>query len=281
MATTTSSSIFTIPTPIRSLFNLFPLQTYDAEPLPARSPSESRTHAKLHIFSIPEDALLNRPSFNPTCLKWQTYLRIANIRTDLIPSTNHASPSGSLPYLLPPSTDSRPDIPLTGHQISQYAQKNSSLRDAPSPKAEAYLSLIAQSIRPAWLYALYLSPTHTSLLTKLYLPSSPLLSTPLLHTLRSAAREEILKATRRHLLLPGQLYDEARTAFEALDTALGKVEWFFGGSEPGLFDAEVFAYTYLILDTEFGWQDDELRDCVGGCENLVAHRRRLYERCWN
>lgn len=214
-----------------------------------------------------------------------------------MPSTNHASPSGSLPYLLPSSSDSRPDIPLTGAKISQYAQKHSSARDSFSPRTEAYQAVISQAIRPAWvriastprhvpatnkrqLHALYLSTPHTRLLGRLYLPSSPLLSAPLLQTLRAAATAEILKTTRRPLLLPAQLYGDAGTAFEALDTLLGADEWFFGASEPGLFDADVFAYTYLILDPAFGWEDDSLRECLASCERLISHRERLYARCW-
>ncbi|OAA42200.1 hypothetical protein NOR_05049 [Metarhizium rileyi] len=268
MAAATAPSepgIFAIPRPIRSLFNLFPLHTYEAEPLPVRAPDRSRPRARLYVFSSEEDA---------------TYLRMANIETDLVPSTNHASPSGALPYLLPPTTDSRPDIPLTGAQISQYAQKHSSFRERQSPRARAYLSLIAQSIRPAWLHALYLSPVHTNLLARLYLPPCPLLSTPLLHTLRSAATLEILKTTRRPLLLPDQLYSDAGTAFLALALLLGSDEWFFAAPEPGSFDAQVFSYTYLVLDSSFGWDDDTWTACLKGCDNLIDHRRRLYQRCW-
>jgi metaxin len=101
-----------------------------------------------------------------------------------------------------------------------------------------------------------------------------------LQTLRAAATAEILKTTRRPLLLPAQLYGDAGTAFEALDTLLGADEWFFGASEPGLFDADVFAYTYLILDPAFGWEDDSLRECLASCHRLISHRERLYARCW-
>ncbi|KHN96667.1 uncharacterized protein MAM_05610 [Metarhizium album ARSEF 1941] len=309
------AGVFAVPRPIRSLFNLFPLCTYGPEPLPVRAPDRSRPRAKLYVFSSHEDALQGRPSFNPTCLKWQvrrpppsnlkpqtpdphdprasdrkqnknhqTYLRMANIEVDLVPSTNHASPSGALPFLLPPSTDSRPDIALTGSKIAHYAQKHSTyspIRESTSPRTEAYLSLMAQSIRPAWLHALYISPRHTALLTSLYLPPSRLVSTPLLHTLRSAATAEILKTTRRPFLVPAQLYADARTAFRALDTLLSSDEWFFGAHEPGLFDADVFAYTHLILDASFGWQDDALRACLDDCENLAEHRQRCYERCWH
>ncbi|KAK2594087.1 hypothetical protein QQS21_008190 [Conoideocrella luteorostrata] len=278
--TTTSPSWFDVPRPIHNLFKLFPLQVYAAEPLPARAPGRNRRRAQLYVFASEEGAVQGLPSYNPTCLKWQTYLRIAGLDIDIIPSTNHASPSGSLPYLLPESSDSRSSIPLTGEKISQYAQKYTSIRDRTSPRVDVYLSLLAQSVRPAWLHTLYINPSHTTLLSNLYLPSSPLLRTSLLHTLRSAATSEILKTTRRPLLQPAQLYRDAKTAFATLSTLLGANEWFFGAEEPGLFDAEVFAYTYLILDDSLGWKDDTLARCVANRENLVEHRKRLYERCW-
>ncbi|KAG5982736.1 hypothetical protein E4U55_001454 [Claviceps digitariae] len=288
----TSPSFFTAPQSIRALFKLFPLRVHDAEPLPARAPDRVRRRAKLHVFSTEEDAQCGRPSYNPGCLKWQTFLRIANLEFDLVPSTNHASPSGSLPYLLPASFDSRPDIPLTGSHIAQYAQKHSPLHPPPdveTAREEAYLSLLAQNIRPAWLYTLYIDPIHTALLTKLYLPSSPLLQYPLLQTLRSAAAAEILKTTRRAVIQPQQLYEDAREAFEALSAFLGDKPWFSGRAEPGIFDAEVFAYTFLIAGGErdgegasvvMGWEDGALERCMAGCANLVDHRARLYRRCW-
>ncbi|KAG6005708.1 hypothetical protein E4U21_007724 [Claviceps maximensis] len=289
--TASPPSFFTAPQPIRALFKFFPLVVHDAEPLPARAPGRVRRRARLHVFSTEEDALCGRASYNPGCLKWQTYLRIANLEFDLVPSTNHASPSGSLPYLLPATSDSRPEIPLTGSRIAQYAQKHSLRRidsaEAASPRQEAYLSLLSQNIRPAWLYTLYVDPIHTSLLSKLYLPSSSVLRYPLLQTLRAAATAEILKTTRRAVIRPEQIYEDALGAFEALSAFLGDETWFSGGPEPGLFDAEVFAYTFLIGRKEsetsemvMDWEDDALARCLEGCANLVDHRTRLYKRCW-
>ncbi|KAG6038226.1 hypothetical protein E4U41_004419 [Claviceps citrina] len=296
------SSFFTAPQPIRKLFKLFPLRVYDTEPLPARAPERVRGRAKLHVFSTDEDARRGRPSYNPGCLKWQTYLRIANLEVDLVPSTNHASPSGALPYLLPASSDSRPDLPLTGSRIGQYAEKHSSPKLLPpgeaTPRQEAYLSLLAQNIRPAWLYTLYVDPIHTALLSRLYLPSSsspPLLQHSLLQTLRAAASAEILKTTRRAVIQPEQIFGDAKAAFAALEALLGggggPGAWFSGGPEPGLFDAEVFAYTFLIGGQGEGgggggdgggldWVDGTLAACMGGFASLVDHRRRLYEKCW-
>lgn len=61
---------FSIPRPLKSLFDHFPLVTYPPNDRPFRSPSE-RQRPTLYIFTTTEDARLGRPSFNPTCLKWQ------------------------------------------------------------------------------------------------------------------------------------------------------------------------------------------------------------------
>lgn len=186
---TSSRSIFAIPSPIRSLFNHFPLHTYPEEALPsssatttkataATSPSttalsEPITTPRLYIFTSP-DHQPSAPSPNPTCLKHQTYLRAARIPHDCLPSTNHASPSGALPFLLLPalsqtasasSPPSLSNVPLTGGRIVSYARKHAGSGDegkilsdldgdeleVKNSKLEAYRALISQSIRPAWV----------------------------------------------------------------------------------------------------------------------------------
>ena len=100
-----SSSWLRTPTPIKRLFSHFPLLTYPSNPLPNRTGLDRRRNT-LFIFDHPEDffagetpsssnAILGRkaqtrkqneagnkhdkkykqrPSFNPSCLKWQTWL---------------------------------------------------------------------------------------------------------------------------------------------------------------------------------------------------------------
>lgn len=82
-----------------------------------------------------------------------------------MPSTNHASPSGALPFLLPPTsaqsstTESKPapalkpTIPLTGSKIERYAKDHSSYETPAdsSSRIEAYEALLSQSLRPAWV----------------------------------------------------------------------------------------------------------------------------------
>ncbi|EHK25481.1 uncharacterized protein TRIVIDRAFT_85265 [Trichoderma virens Gv29-8] len=293
---------FAVPAPVRELFKLFPLTTLPAESLPERAPERTRPRPCLYVFARTlEDARSGRPSFNPQCLKWQTFLRIAGVQVHLVPSNNHASPSGALPFLLPPTTQTptsekestttpssnavtKPTVPLTGAKIHRYAKDNSpreTLPDSPPSRTEAYEALLLQSLRPAWLYALYLHNSNTHLLKSLYLPPSPILHLPSLHTLRNAATDEILNTTRRALIDPPQLLADATDALRSLSALLAGDDWFFGQPGPGLFDAEVFAYTYLILDEAFGWADDySLAQCLAKFDNLVEHRRRLYERCW-
>ncbi|KAK7431681.1 hypothetical protein QQZ08_001618 [Neonectria magnoliae] len=276
---------FAVPAPVRGLFDVFPLRVYGPEALPVRAPAATRARPTLYVFVADDDAPRGCPSFNPSCLKWQTVLRIAGVDVDLVPSNNHASPTGALPFLLPPSSSSpkaASPVPLTGAKIYNYAREHATLDfpDVTSPRLAAYHALLTQNIRPAWLHALYLIPANAPLLASLYLPSSILLRAPLHHTLRTAATSEILKTTRRPHITPPQLYADAAAALRSLSAVLSDDDWFFGASAPGLFDADVFAYTYLMLDDALAWRDLALGECLDGLDNLRRHRKRLYERCW-
>ena len=64
--------LFSVPAPIKRVFDTFPLITYGANPLPLphqtfASPSENR----LFVFTNRQGAKRGAPSFNPQCLKWQ------------------------------------------------------------------------------------------------------------------------------------------------------------------------------------------------------------------
>lgn len=163
--------------------------------------------------------LLSRPSV-------QAYLRFAGISHALAPSTNHASPTGSLPFLqpaLPSSPEHRLDprtlLPIPSSRLDSYARQHGSLPSSSSTSAdntttttapaaqtpdqryrrqEAYQALLDNPIRAAWLYALYLSPANEPLLRHLYVDrvsrSGPVRATTL-QQLRAAARAEIVKTT--------------------------------------------------------------------------------------
>lgn len=102
----------------------------------------------------------------------------------------------------------------------------------------------------------------------------------MLYQLRHAAEAEILRSMGSPRVDPRALYDGAKEAFEALSTVLGAEDWFFGTSEPSLFDAAVFAYTHLLLDDGLAWGERRLSDIVGDFQNLVEHRDRIFRRCW-
>lgn len=205
----------------------------------------------------------------------------------MYPSTNHASPTGALPFLLPPSTSSDADsqVPVPSNKLEQYALNHGSVKvpDVPSLRMEAYQSLLDNRIRSAWLYSLYLSPANSRLLSELYIApvsNSFLVQTTVGYQLRQAAEAQILQSAGTPVVDPTALYKGAAQAFEALAAALGSDEWFFGNSGPGLFDAAVFAYTHLILDPSLQWADTRLQDSIQSNFSLVDHRNRILARCW-
>jgi hypothetical protein len=62
--------IFSVPAPIKKLFDYFPLLSYPPNEPPRRSPPVTLLPT-LYIFTTDREARYGRPSFNPSCLKWQ------------------------------------------------------------------------------------------------------------------------------------------------------------------------------------------------------------------
>ncbi|KAI0451065.1 putative mitochondrial outer membrane protein [Xylaria acuta] len=277
---------FTIPAPLARLFKKFPLLTYPPNELPARSP-DTRDVPTLYVFISDEDALEGLPSFNPSCLRWQTFLKLVGVDFGVRPSNNHASPTGALPFLLPPQTpgNPRPQRPIPSNKLEQYALDNakSKLPGDIGSRLEAYQSLLDHRIRNAWLYTLYLSPANADLLARLYITpatsSRPVRAT-IAYQLRHAAELEILRSTGRDAIDTTTLYKGVKEAFGALDAVLGDEKWFFGSEVPALFDATVFSYTHLILHEGLAWKNQRLNKILNEYPRLVDHRNRIFQRCW-
>ncbi|OCK79375.1 hypothetical protein K432DRAFT_393960 [Lepidopterella palustris CBS 459.81] len=273
-------SFFTVPPPIKRLFDKFPLLTYPANELPLRAPRNRHQHA-LYIFTTTAGATKGAPSYNPSCLKWQTYLKFSQLEFRVVSSNNHASPSGALPFLLPSSPDiSKPLEPVSSDKLQKWALNNggAAVEEPSDLRYEAYLSLLDHRIRRAWLYSLYLTSNFTSIAESLYvLPTSSnsLVRLAIAYELRAAAEAELLKHST--IVNAESLYEDAKEAFGALETVLGDDEWFFGAEKPGLFDASVFAYTHLLLDDGLGkgWAESRLQNIVMQRGKLVAHRGRI------
>lgn len=141
-----------------------------------------------------------------------------------------------------------------------------------------------------------------------------MIQTTIFSQLRHAARAEIIKTTTtttstspswslsgnigdlltwalggRTVIDPVNIYDEARKAFDALETVLLSesqsegATWFFGSPQPTLFDATVFSYTYLLLLDDVDrmpWGDDTLGRIVRDCPRLVLHARKVVNEYW-
>ncbi|KAK5658695.1 hypothetical protein OQA88_2095 [Cercophora sp. LCS_1] len=296
-----------IPRPLRQLFDAFPLVVHEATELPARSdPSNNSTIPTLYIFTTEDDARNGAPSHNPTCLKWQvslpypplpsirpqtdtqkTYLHLTKTPFKTHPSTNHASPTGALPFLLPlrqpeSGTTNTPSKPLPSSSfLKTYPLPGT--KEESDPRLEAYNSLLETPIRNLWLYTLYLDPQHTPLLDKFYVhpsSSSSLIRSSIRQSLRRAAEGEILKtgsylssAAAGTAVVDGErIESEGKAALEALEGLLNesKTGWFFGAEGPGEFDCGVFAYTELLAR----WVGR-----LEGYQRLEGHRKRLGGLC--
>ncbi|MCJ1389856.1 hypothetical protein MMC18_002713 [Xylographa bjoerkii] len=271
-----------LPAPLKHLFSLFPLRTLPSSQLPARTAHDRDQHM-LYIFTDPTGSDHNAPSFNPTCLKWQTHLKFLHLDFRTVASTNHASPTGALPFLIPALSSSLQgeatgqSSVVPSNKIQKWARDKGLTREEPdNMRYEAYMSLLDHRIRRAWLYTLYLIPRHFhSVAAPLYIYPSTRSSSvrfALSRTLQAAALAELL--TTSSIVSPDTLIAEADGAFAALSTLLGDNDWFFGVEEPGLFDASVFAYTYLLLDG-MKWEEGTLEKKLREYGNLVEHKDRI------
>lgn len=87
-------------------------------------------------------------------------------------------------------------------------------------------------------------------------------------SLQAAALAELLTTSLN--ISPERLYADAEAALAALSELLGDDKWFFGAEKPGLFDASVFAYTYLLFGG-LEWVEVGIKE-RGRWENLRRHR---------
>ncbi|KAK7537919.1 hypothetical protein IWX49DRAFT_618467 [Phyllosticta citricarpa] len=282
------SRLATVPRPIKVLFDKFPLVTYPACDLPSRAPRDRDQHA-LYVFSTEYGALDGAASFNPACLKWQAYLKFNGVPFYTVASSNHASPSGALPFLLPAGAHNTiydQPKPVPSGKLQKWVEENSAsaVEEPDDVRFEAYVSLIDRSIRRAWLYTLYLTPNFDSIAHPLYIESTSInafVRASIAHDLRLAAERELLK--HGAVIDAEAIYTEAEDAFRALETVLGADQWFFGARRPGLVDAAVFAYTHLLLlqDLGTGWKESRLGNAVRARQKLVRHQERIFEAFFN
>jgi len=259
-----------VPSPIRRLFNAFPLQTFPSTPLPSSCPAPVNV-PRLFIHSATSDSA--NPSWDAECLKWQTFLRLEWEECSFVSASRHASPSGELPFLIQPT--SPPEIvPL--HKLHQLVV--SKLEIPANSRATAYLNLVDTKIHAAWVYTFYMTEAFERVVMPLLeLPDGPQPLQYLVRYSHRAARKAELERRSLSDIRPEVLLAEAEEGYAALSTLLGESMYFFNERRPGLLDSAVFAYTWTVLD---GLGETGLASIIRKFDNLVRHadnlRRRVY-----
>ncbi|KAK6526255.1 hypothetical protein TWF694_004862 [Orbilia ellipsospora] len=292
-----TSSMFRAPTFIRTIFDKFPLYSYPVDPSPINSldktPSEQPhddlfSKNTLYVFSLPGDAQNCSPSFNPACLKWQIYMKIRGVDFRIQSSSNHASPTGSLPFLI--VEPARSSV-VSGRQLAQTVPASKLAQwiednaagsvnqvSSDSPDYRAFSSLVDRNIRDAWLYAMYVDNTNLNNITvPKYTNSTPLWPVNYLLGLqmRQAALDSLGVNGVGSKVNGEMLYMRANEAWAALSALLGDNKWFFSARDAGLFDASVFAYTHLILTLGLERSGEDLVNGLQQYSNLIDHEQRI------
>jgi hypothetical protein len=92
-----SHSIFSVPTPIKQLFDQFPLLTYPINDLPLRTPRHRDAHVR-YVFTTDQGLVHGAPSYNPACLKWQAGIHLISPTSHYSSSQHCRHTSSSLRY---------------------------------------------------------------------------------------------------------------------------------------------------------------------------------------
>ncbi|KAF3909633.1 Metaxin-3 [Arthrobotrys entomopaga] len=219
-------------------------------------------------------------------------MKIRGVDFRIQPSSNHASPTGSLPFLIvEPAQTSRVSARqlarvVPASKLAQWIEDNAAgsvnQTSSDSPDYRAFSSLIDKNIRDAWLYAMYVDTTNLNKITiPKYTHSTPFWPVKYFLGLqmRQAALDSLgINNTESSKVTGEMLYMRANEAWAALSTLLGDGKWFFGASDAGLFDASVFAFTHLILTLDLGGSGEDLVHGLRKYSNLVNHQQRIRDR---
>lgn len=180
----------------------------------------------------------------------QVYLHFQSIPFHAVSSSPSASPTNTLPMLLPPNTKPNPTVPITPdadrlwRYIDSLAETDSRASAPPgkragldSPEVQAVLDMLDLRLWDVW--ALLVLP-----------PPARFLSAEL-HPSPTAQRLINLYARS-----PDEIFSEAETCLDSLQTLLEaggrSTGWFFGAEAPGPVDAAVWAYLDVLVKAG-GW----------------------------
>lgn len=205
-----STHRFSIPPPIKALFDRFPLHTYPCNPLPSPTVPLDTERNNLYLLLSPDSRL----SPDPSHLKIQTYLTLLYVPHAAIPSQ---SPT---PYLIPSTSCA----PLNSTRLLNYAESHASHPFPPPPPHAALLTTtIETTLRASYLYALLAPATFTRVVRPAYInPLSTVWAVRELraHELRAAWMAELARLTGAASVAridETSLWDATLAALDALD----------------------------------------------------------------
>jgi hypothetical protein len=126
-----------------------------------------------------------------------------------VPSNNHASPSGALPFLIPASSSNQtsPPVPIPSHKLLKWSSEEANLPSPPTGlRYDAYQSLLDVQIRRAWVRSSFPQCTPSSSLPSArlipYTALQPLPAPPALPRRRSTAIHPPVQHEPLHPALP-------------------------------------------------------------------------------
>ncbi|RPA84610.1 hypothetical protein BJ508DRAFT_359631 [Ascobolus immersus RN42] len=246
-----------LPTPIKNFVDKFPLITYapNTPPLRAFQPRNVPT-----LFITSDLPLVDGISGDPNCAKYQIYFHFLSVPYSTHPATPAASPTLTLPIILPSSTSKtvpishkhtpKPIVPTSTRLWTYITSLNRSTRHAvplKDPQVAALLALCDTLLYPAWCILTFPDPT----------PFLPFLQDHLPLQKSSGAwlgnSQPVREAYSRNA---DEVLAGARGALDALQEFLlnsgGWEGWFFGGQEPGVADAAVWGFVEGLMRCKWG-----------------------------
>lgn len=273
-----------VPAPVKKFFATFPLQTYPA--IQPRTTKSTTTIPTLYAYG--PGWLDGWASFDIECLKWQAFLRFATVDFDVkYCNEPTASPSGQLPFLLIPSTDSSAKVGpkcLAGPDISKYAQEHgddaSLLENSDIADSKAFIALAETQLHSAVIFHLWADQENFQRIVEKY-GAIHIHNEYLRRVVMEERRRAVLEKTfvRNGTLNREQVYAGAKEALAALKSQLesSDTDYFFSSSKPTVLDAIVFAYVQTIITFPCAKGHSELKDYVHSHHGeLVSHSRRIY-----
>ncbi|EPQ57985.1 hypothetical protein GLOTRDRAFT_103948 [Gloeophyllum trabeum ATCC 11539] len=265
---TTTTSLLTLPAPLRTFLASFPLHTYPAIPPPRSNSLHDPAQPTMWIHAPLADPEHNLLSADVECLKWQAHVALrgverVRVRWDVAAA---GGVGGRLPSVWVPGGEGGELIPA--HLIPAWVE-----RERGGEGAEGYRDEAARDESRAWV-ALLEGTVHAALIT--FHPAS---TTARVSSLAATLAPPPAPLTGVSSLLPpygarvpaAELETRYAEAVGALSERLGGDKWFLGSASPTPLDALAFAYIHTLLHTPA----PKLRTQVTRRVNLVAWERRV------